>query len=187
MLVDDDADRSELLRRSLTECGYTVIATIASTSDLYAAVLARRPDVIVVDVEAPGRDTLEQMSMITREHPRPIVMFSGDDDGALIKEAIRAGVSAYVVDGLAETRVKPIMDVAIARFDEFKALRDDAHKNRMLLEERKIVDRAKGLLMAARKCSEPEAYQALQKMAMNGNRKLVEVARDVIRITGFLT
>ncbi|MHB1950980.1 MAG: ANTAR domain-containing response regulator [Acidiferrobacteraceae bacterium] len=185
MLVDDDLERSALLRRSLEGCGYTVIATIGSTSDLYAAVRTRQPDVIVIDVEAPGRDTLEQMAMITQEQPRPIVMFCGDGDGALIRNAIRAGVSAYVVDGLAEARVKPIMEVAIARFAEFKALRDDARENRTRLEDRKIIERAKGLLMAARRCGEGEAYQALQKMAMNGNRKLVEVARDVIRIAGF--
>lgn len=187
LLVDDHPERAALLQQSLAQAGYDVIGTVGSHSDLYQVAQSQQPDVMVVDVESPGRDTLEQMSSVTRDQPRPIVMFSGNGDRDAIKAAIQAGVSAYVVDGLDPGRVKTIMEVAMIRFQEFSALRAEAAQSKAELEERKIVERAKGLVMSNKRCSEPQAYQLLQKMAMDSNRRLVEVAQDVIRMSRLFT
>jgi len=187
LLVDDHADRATLLQRSLVDAGYEVIGTVSSDSDLYQIARSEQPDVIVVDVESPGRDTLEQMGSVTREQPRPIVMFSDNGDRNAIKAAIQAGVSAYIVDGLDPLRVKAIMEVAMVRFQEFNALREEAAQSKAQLEERKIIERAKGLLMSSKRYSEAEAHQVLQKMAMDSNRRIVDVASDVLAMSRLFT
>ena len=186
LLVDDHEARAALLKDSLLEAGHEVLGPVSTGADLNEEVRHWAPEVIVIDVEAPGRDTLEQMRTISREQPRPIVMFSGTAERSVIKAAISAGVSAYVVDGLSAERVQPIMEVAMARFQEFEALRQDAVRSKALLEERKLIERAKGLLMSTRHCGEAQAYQTLQKMAMDTNRRLVDVARDVVAINKYL-
>ncbi|MEO8333250.1 MAG: ANTAR domain-containing protein, partial [Gallionella sp.] len=132
------------------------------------------------------RDTLEHLCIISRDQPRPIVMFTHDDDSEKIRAALRAGVSAYVVNGLKSERLRSIMDVAIARFDEFHSMRRNLEKAENQLAERKDIDRAKGILMKQRGWSEEESYQALRKMAMDKGMKLAEVARHVVAVAELL-
>jgi response regulator NasT len=163
-----------------------VIARVITSDNLAHQVRLHQPDVIIVDLESPDRDTLEHMHSISRDQPRPIVMFAEDQDSDAIHKAIKAGVSAYIVDGLSSKRVKPVMEVAIARFREYQALRDELAKTKLTLEERKIIDRAKGLLMKRQGMDEEGAYQALRKIAMDRSQKLVEVARNVISVMELL-
>ncbi len=187
MLVDDTLERVETLRLALAQAGYEVIEHVGSTIDLHRRVAEIKPDVIIIDTDSPDRDTLENLCVISRDEPRPVVMFAHDDDSAKIREAVRAGVSAYVVDGLALERVKPIIDVAIARFEQFQALRQELAQNEEKLAERKVVERAKGILMKGRNLSEDEAYRALRQQAMDNNTRLGEVARQVIALAGLLS
>jgi two-component system, response regulator / RNA-binding antiterminator len=180
VLVDADAARAAVLAEALADQDCELVAALGSDVDLAEQVRDLRPDVIVIDMDSPRRDTLESMRAIHRDQPRPIVMFVDDDDPTLIDQAIRAGVSAYIIDGLEAKRVRPILDVAIARFREQQALRDELEKTKSVLNERKTVDRAKGILMAERKLSEEEAYRTLRKLAMDQNRRLVEVAESLI-------
>jgi response regulator NasT len=187
MLVDDTLERVQTLRLALAQAGYEVIEHVGSTVDLHRRVAEIKPDVIIIDTDSPDRDTLENLCVISRDEPRPVVMFAHDDDSAKIREAVRAGVSAYVVDGLALERVKPIIDVAIARFEQFQALRQELAQNEEKLAERKVVERAKGILMKARSLSEDEAYRALRQQAMDNNTRLGDVARQVIALAGLLS
>lgn len=180
LLVDENRGRSAILKRALEDSGYEVISTLYSGNALSSKVSELSPDVIIIDLESPDRDTLEQMRTISRDNPKPVVMFSDDNKPESIKEAIEAGVSAYVIDGLSDKRVKSLMDVAIARFREYQALKDELTQAKNSLEERKIIDRAKGILMKHKSCDEEEAYQLLRKSAMQSNQRLVEVARNLI-------
>lgn len=180
MLVDEQPERFELLDEALRAQGHEVVARVAVGTDLVAAFERARPDVIIVDLDSPGRDTLESMRTISRRTPRPIVMFTSDGDSATIERAVKAGVSAYVVDGLRPERVRPVLDVAMHRFREHQRLRNELEHTRMQLTERKLVERAKGLLMKKRGLDEDSAYQALRRMAMERNLKLAELARSVI-------
>src|SRR5512134_3144840 len=146
VLVDDKPERSGDLEQALVECGHRVVARLTSRDDLRARLAELAPDVVIVDMQSPDRDVLEDMQRIHREQPRPIVMFVDESDGPSIRAAVRAGVSAYVVDGLRSRSVRPIVEVAIARFEEFQALRQELEEARESLEERKLVDRAKGIL-----------------------------------------
>lgn len=187
MVVDDTLERVQTLRLALAQAGYEVIEHVGSTVDLHRRVAEIKPDVIIIDTDSPDRDTLENLCVISRDEPRPVVMFAHDDDSAKIREAVRAGVSAYVVDGLALERVKPIIDVAIARFEQFQALRQELAQNEEKLAERKVVERAKGILMKGRNLSEDEAYRALRQQAMDNNTRLGDVARQVIALAGVLS
>lgn len=182
MLVDDQPARAALLERALCDHGYAVIARLATAGGLADAVARLQPDVIVVDIDSPDRDTLDTMASLNRDNPRPIVMFAGENDEASIERALRAGVSAYVVDGLDPVRVKGIVDVAIARFREFQALRSELEKTRNELADRKLIDRAKGLLMQHRGYGERDAYHAMRRMAMDRSQRLVDVARNIISV-----
>ena len=126
---------------------HEVVGTSTSTSDLAAAVKRHQPDVILIDVEVPGRDTLESLSQVTRDRPRPIVLFASHSDPQTIRKALQAGVTAYVVDGLSPERLRPILDVAIARFEEFQALRNELEETKSKLADRRDIEKAKGLLM----------------------------------------
>ena len=180
LLVDDNRGRSAILEQALRDNGQHVIAILNSGENLSAQVTTLEPDVIIIDLESPDRDTLEQMRSISRDNPKPVVMFSEDKDAKSIKQAIAAGVSAYVVDGLSDSRIKPLMDVAIARFREYQALKDELTQVKSTLEERKTVDRAKGIIMKRKGCDEETAYQLLRKTAMSSNQRMVEVARNLI-------
>lgn len=187
MLVDKDPERAELLEQALAEAGHRVIARIGDDAALAAEVGKHQPDVIVIDMEAPGRDTLEQMREINRDQPKPIILFSDERDPAYIRQAVQAGVSAYVVDGLSRERVMPIVEVAVARFREFQNLRQELEDTKTRLADRKVIDKAKGLLMKKHQMGEDAAYQFLRKTAMSRNLKLIEVARVLISLEETLT
>jgi len=186
MLVDDQPARAALLEQALRDHGYTVIARLSSAAGLAAEVARLGPDVIIIDTESPDRDTLENMALLNRDNPRPVVMFAAEGDTAAIERALRAGVSAYVVDGLSPGRVKAIVDVAIARFREYQALRRELEETRTQLADRKLIDRAKGLLMKHRVLDEQQAYKAMRKMAMDRGQKLAEVAGYIIAVLELL-
>ena len=185
-LVDEKPERSSDLERALVECGYRVIARLSSRDDLRARVAELGPDVIIVDMQSPERDVLEDMQRLQAEEPRPVVMFVDESDSESIRAAVRAGVSAYVVDGLRSRSVRPIVEVAIARFQAFQALREELDAARVSLEERKLIERAKGILMQRRGVGEAEAYEMLRRAAMDRQTKLVEVARHLIEIAELL-
>ena len=145
-----------------------------------------QPDVIIIDCESPDRDTLESLRGVARNNPRPIVMFVEDGDGELAKEAVRAGVSAYIVDGLTPSRVQPVIDVAIERFRLVDALHKELAKSKEDLAARKVVERAKGILMEKRGLSENAAFEAMRSMAMNQGKQLREVAESIISVTQLL-
>lgn len=187
LLVDDDPERAAIVEPALREAGYEVMTVVNSTTDMLAQVRARRPDVIIIDRDSPDRDTLEHVCLITRDDPRPIVMFTQDRNRAMMREALEAGVSAYVVDGLSAERVLPIVEVALARFEQWQALRNELDRAQNSLAERKLIERAKGLVMKQRGCSEDEAYRALRKLAMDRNQKLAQVAENVIAMAELLT
>lgn len=180
MIVDEKPERVALLEDALQNSGYEVVARVTANDGLQSRIVESRPDVIVIDVDSPDRDTLEHMCCIGHPWQRPVVMFTHDDDEEKIRIAMRAGVSAYIVNGLSNERIKPIIEVAIARFKEYQSLRADLAKANNALAERKVIERAKGLIMQQRHCTEQEAYQALQKLAMARNRRLVEVAENVL-------
>jgi len=180
LLVDDQPQHVELLKASLREVGCAVVAVASFSDDLVALIGAKDPDVIIVDMDAPGRDTLESLAFVQSRIPRPIVMFAQDEGPDTIRRAVQAGVSAYVVDGIQPRRVRPIIEAAIARFERFRALETELVKTRGQLAERKVIDKAKGLIMSQKGVSEEEAYQAMRRLAMRSNRRVVEVAEGII-------
>ncbi len=187
LLFDEFPERIAVLREGLERAGYEVVAAVASPLELLRAVEEVKPDVIIIDTESPSRDVLEHVVLITRDQPRPIVMFSSNDAPDAIREAVRAGVSAYVVDGLDAARVKSIVEVAVARFDEHQRLRAELAEVNLKLSERKLVERAKGILMKTRGMDEDEAFQALRRMAMDRGKRLGEIAQQLIDMADLLT
>lgn len=180
IIIDQNPDRTAVLEQAMLDLGHKVVALLGANDDILTAVHQNKPDVILIDMALPDRDTLEAMRLITNEIPRPIVMFAEQSDSQTINEAIASGVSAYVVDGLDPRRLRPIMDVAIARFKEHQALKSELETTRNQLAERKDIERAKGILMRAKNLDEPAAYAALRKMAMDRNARLIEIARMLI-------
>ncbi len=159
---------------------YQVVDVLAPDEDLIARAAQIRPDLIVLDVSAPSAGLLDQLHCLNGELPLPIVMFTDDADSGAIRKAIAAGVSAYIVDGLYVNRLEPVLNVALARFKEMQALRGDLEATRRNLNDRKRIDRAKGILMQRRGISEDDAYHSLRKLAMERNQKIAEVADSVI-------
>lgn len=180
LVVDESAEQGMILRRGLERAGYEVAGILSSPFELLREVERLAPDVIIIDTDSPSRDVLEHLCVMGRDRPRPIVMFSADDDAGTIRDAVRAGVSAYVVDGLEPDRVKAIVDVACARFEEFQRLRAELAAANQQLSERKLVERAKGLLMKERGVDEQEAYRLLRTLAMNRGKRIGDVAQDII-------
>lgn len=180
VLVDDREDRRVLLKAALDEVGCQVAACASTDENLLPVIERHDPDVVILDMEAPGRDTLENLAHVQARIPRPIVMFTQDDDGDSIRRAVRAGVSAYIVDGLQGHRVRPIIEAAIARFEHFRALELELEKTRTELQERKLIEKAKGIVMRQRGVSEAEAYQAMRKLAMRSNKRVVDIAESII-------
>ena len=185
-LVDDKPERSDDLERALVAEGYDVVARLTSGDDLRARVGALAPEVIIVDMQSPDRDVLEDMRRLQSEAPRPIVMFVDESDADSIRAAVSAGVSAYVVDGLRARSVRPIVEVAVARFEAFQALRGELDAARESLEERKQIERAKGILMQRRGVGEADAWKLLRRTAMDRQMKIAEVARQVIQMAELL-
>jgi len=186
MLVDDNTLRRGQVEQALGVHGHEIAVRLDTSANLHDAVKRYTPDLILIDVDAPSRDTLESLSRITSDYPRPIVMFADEGDGDTIRRAVRAGVSAYVVDGLAVQRLRPIIEVAIARFHEYQALRRELDETRTRLADRKDVDRAKGLLMERRKLNETQAYELLRRMAMDRGMKLGDASRALIAAADLL-
>jgi response regulator NasT len=180
LIVDESEERTALLREALISSGHQVAASLSSPLELLRSVETLLPDVIVIDTESPTRDVLEHVVMVSQSSPRPIVMFATDSGGEMIREAVRAGVSAYVVDGLDSARVSSIVEVACARFEEFQRLKLELADANLKLSERRQVERAKGLLMQARGISEDEAFHALRKLAMSKKQRLGDVAQQLI-------
>ena len=180
MIIDENAARASRIEEGLRDGGYEVVARLIGRADLEASIHVTQPDVIVIDMECPDRDTLEDMSRIACEQPRPTVMFVDRSDDESIRAAVQAGVSAYVVGGLSPERVRPILEVAIARFTEFQTLRRELESARSSLEERKVIERAKGILMKRRSLDEDGAFRLLRKMAMDRKTRLINVAREVV-------
>jgi len=180
MIVDADQARRALLVESLCAAGCSVTERDAMTLDLVARLEEIAPDIIVIDADAPDRDMLEHVCMISRHQPRPIVLFTDDDDAAKIKQAIRAGVTSYVVKGIEPARIKPILQVAMTRFEEHQALRSDLADAQNQLAERKLIERAKGIVMKQKGLGEHEAYHLLRKLAMERNAKLADIAAQVV-------
>lgn len=187
LLVDDDPERAAIVEPALRAAGYEVVTVVDTASEMLAQVRAMKPDVIIIDRDSPDRDTLEHVCMITRDDPRPIVMFTQDKDRTLMREALEAGVSAYVVDGLSVERVRPIVEVALARFEQWQALRRELDQAQTNLAERKVIERAKGIVMKQRRCTEDEAYVLLRNLAMDRNQRLAHVAESVITMAELLT
>jgi response regulator NasT len=162
------------------------IHNIRDMKNLLPRIVGVDPDVILIDLENPSRDTLEQMFQVSRVARRPIAMFVDKSDSATVQAAIDAGVSAYVVDGLRKERVKSILDVTISRFHAFDRLQSELKEAKSALEDRKIIDQAKAILMKKRGCAEDEAYVLLRRTAMNQNRKIAELARSLVAAAALL-
>lgn len=180
LVIDEDPLRAALIEEGLCAAGYTRIERIGDAAMLLERVQALDPDVILVDIENPRRDVLEQMFDLSRKARRPIAMFVEQSDRAMIEAAVDAGVGAYVVGGLRQDRIAPVLDMAISRFRAFEKLRSDLDAAKTALAERKLIDRAKGVLMAKKGLAEDQAYALLRKAAMNENRKIAEVAQSII-------
>lgn len=180
LIIDEDPDRAAIVERGLVEAGYARVSRIGTSFNLVDRVQALAPDVIIIDLENPDRDTLEQMLQVSRAIARPIAMFVDQSDNTMIRAAVQAGVSAYVVDGLRQDRIKPIVEMAISRFDAFDKLRRERDDAQAKLQDRKIIERAKGLLMREKGLTEDDAYALLRKNAMQQNRKIADIAQSVI-------
>jgi len=180
VIVDDSPLRTAILEDGLRESGYVNVVRIENTRDLLARIYSIDPDVILIALENPSRDVLEQMFQVSRAVKRPIAMFVDQTDAASIQASVDAGVSAYIVDGLKKERIKSILDLCISRFNAFSRLQTELEQTRSALAERKVIDRAKGILMTVKNLSEDAAYALLRRTAMNENRKIAEVAQSVI-------
>jgi response regulator NasT len=180
VIVDKNPIRAAILDDGLREAGHIHVVRIDDTSHLLARIYAIDPDVILIDLEEPSRDVLEQMFQVSRAVRRPVAMFVDQSDTASIEAAVDAGVSAYIVGGLRKERIKNILDLCISRFNAFARLQDELDRTRTALDERKVIDRAKGILMKAKNLTEETAYALLRKTAMNENKKIAEVAQSVV-------
>ncbi|MBZ0138818.1 MAG: ANTAR domain-containing protein [Pseudorhodoplanes sp.] len=180
VIVDESPVRSAIIEEGLREAGYSHVVRVAETANLLARIYAIDPDVIVIDLENPSRDVLEQMFQVSRVVKRPIAMFVDQSDAASIQASVDAGVSAYIVGGLAKERVRNILDLCISRFNAFSRLQAELEQAKTALSDRKIIDRAKGILMKAKNLSEEEAYSLMRSTAMREKKKIVEIAQSVI-------
>jgi two-component system, response regulator / RNA-binding antiterminator len=180
LLIDDNPARTEIVQAGLRDAGYLLLDRLDGTVDLAAKVAALKPDVIVVSIDSPSRDAIEDLRRTTEQQPRPIAMFADHSDPATIAAGMEAGVCAYVVKGLAKDRVQSVVDVAVAHFNRYHSMREELDRARLSLVERRTVDRAKGLLMEQKDLSEEAAYKLLRKLAMDQNKRIGEVAQDLL-------
>src|ERR671937_1629071 len=186
VIVDESPIRAAILEEGLREAGFTEVVHIREMQSLLARVYALDPDVILIDLENPSRDVLEQMFQVSRAVRRPIAMFVDQSDAASIQASVDAGVSAYIVDGLKKERVKPILDLCISRFNAFSRLRGELEETKTALEERKVIDRAKGILMKVKGLTEDEAYVLMRSTAMREKKKIGEIAQSIITASEML-
>ena len=182
LLVDNEPGRAAILEQALRDADYDVIKRTDLSQPLAQMVADSQPDMVIIDIDAPDRDVLEQMAMVSRANPRPIVMATEGGDADFVEDAIRSGVSAYVANGINPERIRSTMAVATARFREFQALRQELDAARSELADRKLIEQAKGLIMQHRRVSEQEAYQAMRKMAMDRSMPMVNIARNIISV-----
>ncbi len=182
LVIDEDRGRAALLEQALRDKGYSVLARLDTTDLLAERVAELKPDMIIIDLDSPDRDVLENMALLNQSSPRPVVMFAEQGDQQTIEKAIRSGVSAYVVDGMEHHRIKAILDVATARFREFQALRSELAQAKNELADRKILEKAKGLVMKHNRCSEEQAFKAMRKMAMDQQKPMNEIAKNIIAV-----
>ncbi len=186
LLIDDTEKKVGRLRAALVEAGFEVIEESGLTIDLPRRVETVRPDVILIDTESPGRDVMDQVVLVSRDLPRPIVMFTDEHDPGVMRQAIQAGVSAYIVEGIHARRLQPILDVAMARFESDQALKAQLQARDLQLAERKRIELAKGLLMKMRDCDEEQAYTLMRRQAMSKQQKLIQVAEQIIAMHDLL-
>jgi two-component system, response regulator / RNA-binding antiterminator len=182
----NQAERSRSLRIGLLENGFNLVAVLPADTFLNERLTQLQPDMIIVDAESQARDALEHVVVATRDARRPIVMFTNDNDTSHVKDAVAAGVSAYIVAGLSSDRIRPILDVAMARFQHEQALRQELADTKVELQDRKIIDRAKGMLMQRQGLNEQAAYDKLRKTAMDKSLKVVEVAQRMLDVADLL-
>ena len=186
LVIDESRSRAADICAGLALAGHQVAAVLPSALDLAAQVEAIKPDVILIETDSPSRDTLEHLSAMNRDMPRPVIIFAQEGDSRIIREAVRAGVAAYVVDGLDPSRIKPVIEVAMARFEDYQSLKQELADTTRKLSERKLVERAKGILMKSRGLDEEAAYAALRRLAMERGKTVGAVARDVIDMAQLL-
>ena len=186
LVIDENRLRASIIEAGLRESGHDNVTVVHDIAGVARTIAAINPDVIVIDLENPNRDVLESMFQLSRAVKRPVAMFVDRADRASIEAAVDAGVSAYVVDGLKRERVKSILDMAIVRFNAFSRLSRELEEARTELEDRKIIERAKGILMKSKGLSEDDAYALLRKTAMNQNRKIAEIAQSLVTAAGLL-
>jgi two-component system, response regulator / RNA-binding antiterminator len=186
VIVDESPIRAAILHEGLREAGFTGVVHISEMHNLLARIYALDPDVILIDLENPSRDVLEQMFQVSRAVRRPIAMFVDQSDAASIQASVDAGVSAYIVDGLKKERIKPILDLCVSRFNAFSKLQDELERTRSALEDRKIIDRAKGILMKLKGLTEDEAYVLLRSTAMREKKKIGEIAQSIVTASELL-
>lgn len=186
LVIDESESRAGEICAGLALSGHQVAALLPSCLDLAARIEELKPDIILIQTEAPSRDTLEHLAIAHETLPRPVVMFANKGDGRVIRKALKAGVSAYIVDGLSPKRLAPIMEVAIARFEEYQSMRKELDAATRKLADRVVVDKAKGILMKARSLDEDAAYKALRKLAMDRGKPLAQVAGEVVEMAKLL-
>jgi two-component system, response regulator / RNA-binding antiterminator len=186
LLIDDTEKKVGRLKTALSEAGFEVIETDNLSIDLPACVDKVRPDVVLIDTESPGRDVMEHVVLVSRDHPRPIVLFTDEHDPGIMRQAIQAGVSAYIVEGIHAARLRPILEVAMARFESDQALRAQLLARDQQMAERKRIEQAKGLLMKMKDCNEEQAYTLMRRQAMSRQQKLIQVAEQIIAMAQML-
>ena len=187
VIVDENPIRAAILKDGLREAGHVQVMHLDDTARLLARIYEIDPDVILIDLENPSRDTLEQMFQVSRLAKRPIAMFVDQSDSETVEAAIDAGVSAYVVDGLRRERVKPILDLTISRFRAFDRLQRELTEAKSALEDRKLIEQAKAIVMKQKGIDEERAYALLRRTAMNQNRKIADLARALVAAAALLT
>lgn len=186
LVIDENAIRASIIEEGLREAGHRRVTVVHEVNGIARIIESLKPDVIIIDLENPNRDMMEHLFQLTRTVGRPIAMFVDRSDTASIEAAVDAGVSAYIVDGLKKERVKPILDMAVSRFNAFSRLQRELADARSALEERKVIERAKGILMKMRGLSEEEAFALLRQTAMNEKKKLSDIAQSVVTAAGLL-
>lgn len=187
MLIDNDLNQSKPLKQSLIDNGFDVIAHVEDNVRLQRKCNELQPDVVIIDTKSPSKNVLDNVVTITQNHFKPVVMFAQDGDKEVVKAATKAGVSAYVVGTITSERLTPVIEAAVARFEETKHLREELQQANTKLDERKIVERAKGILMRQRNLDENEAYKMLRGMAMQRNMKLADLSNQLIDAAKMLT
>jgi two-component system, response regulator / RNA-binding antiterminator len=180
MLIDEAVERSHSIADLLESIDCEIVAMVSPENDLLAQVEMHQPDMVIIDIDLPDRDMLENLRSVQSCMPKPMLMFSKDEDGGTIRRAVRAGVSAYVVDGIKSARVKPIIEAAIATFDQYQLLQKQLDVTRSELDKRNKVERAKSILMKQRNIDDKEAYKLIRKTAMDQRHKVEEIAERII-------